>query len=1821
MPTPEQIERMRQRNRARRESGVDLGGVDLGGVSRAIARKLPSGNQTIPTPLGPLKMDDFDVLKPVVKPVADRLMNTWRKQSSNFIQDDLELREVAEERGIGASVLHQMKQLGHRAGVLEDPSLDTELGSRVNLAFEEQEKDLGRNLTLSEKYDIERDFQDEAAPWLAERQQIGPVSFSNRMFIEGPAEAAGIAAEIGLTGGLATAGRGFGKGMAAYYAGQQGVKAGAGRAVGRGVAMALKLPAEIDSLAGAVMSVGGRAAFRIGKQPFRPVIGATRLSSRAVKSVVNRFRARAIDQYGEGSKELIDQTGRQLGEQLADSGMWLPMNLYDEAARPLSSFEHYADEAIDGFRGRDAAKVWPQERNILNIASPEVVTQAEIRGARTQRGVGKIKAFIEDAANAVSEFQILGRKPLQRVAKYDPAELPEEVGLGRIGKAIGDKIRAWDDKAATAMDAYKASSTERTRFLVSLLLSNKVFTVNRGGVALRNVAKIFDNDPNAALESGALLENLVRGSTGEVLAGGKVPQGNLTLSKGILDAGEGFTDDMGSGVLVSNNYVGPTALYRNPITNQTERIGLDLDPGFGDVVERLGLYSRKLAGIHMELPKGAGQSLGKETITALEALQEIAEIAAKMEDQLGRLGVKVHTARGVHYRVIDGINAGSPVFPRGVLGKVERGALPNSQITPEVTVTTKKGPAGLGISSESVYARDYLSQAEGMAAERWYIHPADAIGDRADFVTGRIRDDYVGKYIVQQAEKHNVRFGTVRELLGDRYTQFEESFKRLQKQIGYNQRRAISRLAARTVYVPKAKASIAEMDEAVRSLEQAITLDPRLRDDALTDLVSLMQKWFEHLDKRLDIDLAKITRSIFREGEDAAQLKQFKDLKADLIKQRNILKEEVTDRMAQLNGVGLEGHFFPVRFRDSIYKATEEGRKLRQAPGGLAMVNTLMRMFGATGDMSAIGIQGNVAIFSDAAQMALESGKKLVGGGADMRINRTGNGFTAATASMQAITNDGANIVAEHMWRRHHIALQEGVLTPEQWAQKGLAILEHAPDMYVGKGIFRVPGIRRFDRSFTHFGNMMRHSIADSELKLMMASKGKTAQQLMDSGELEAIATAANLMTGIGKRGYMGDVGQLLFFAPRFMHARMAFARDAMMGILPGTNKTAQRRMAKQYMARFIGTASTLTFAINEAQGHPTDINPFLRDQSTGRWYFNPNFMRIHVGQLDISLFGPWDSFLRIVAVPGFLLANGYGAWKDDVDYGKMEIFKDLRRIISAPITTTGLNVLLGEDAMGQRTVGEDSGFLNSRFDSKTLGTVLSNFVPFAWDELVTGDTAQGGALYEKFGEGLMQTARGDLAGGAGAMTTAGAQVALNIIGAKSSYESVGETLNRVHAELLALGPDDPRLRADFGVGPENGNRMTEEEYASWWGDAGKKWYENVIGSGGSWDIELSFSNAFSNETPSWDRVASDIQNNMRRRLDEGGFSEVMTADEMLKIEKNVKERVEKSAAEYSRYKVEKDALEADEVAALRKAEDEFIAGGAEDFGAYMKTVRATRKAYSEKRRALTDEKVGKYKGVTELFNYANATALGNLSTYDADVYHHAQASYYEYLYEDTRMPDGTVIPSIVDDDTSIVDWDLREQKMGLWASAMREKYPNLREDQIARYRMRIEQSTKREAPPIARMLLEGQDYISQTKISEDGRTYYELEKNAIQNAMRYTNTKTPMVQAQKIHTQWKNASKPNKVMLEASHGWLKLVSPLERQETARAFRNDTRIEGILVLLGKRGSYQNLQTARAREVYSIWTRHLTTGGPHLEGDKLQHFVADVINGEDLSAYR
>ena len=77
---------------------------------------------------------------------------------------------------------------------------------------------------------------------------------------------------------------------------------------------------------------------------------------------------------------------------------------------------------------------------------------------------------------------------------------------------------------------------------------------------------------------------------------------------------------------------------------------------------------------------------------------------------------------------------------------------------------------------------------------------------------------------------------------------------------------------------------------------------------------------------------------------------------------------------------------------------------------------------------------------------------------------------------------------------------------------------------------------------FTHYGNVLRHGIADVEVQLLMAQTGKTAQQLLDDGSVAQIAAFANVFTGVGRRRYGGNAAQFLLFAPRYFHARLKVA-------------------------------------------------------------------------------------------------------------------------------------------------------------------------------------------------------------------------------------------------------------------------------------------------------------------------------------------------------------------------------------------------------------------------------------------------------------------------------------------------------------------------------------------------------------------------------------------------------------------------------------------------------------------------------------------------------
>ena len=204
-------------------------------------------------------------------------------------------------------------------------------------------------------------------------------------------------------------------------------------------------------------------------------------------------------------------------------------------------------------------------------------------------------------------------------------------------------------------------------------------------------------------------------------------------------------------------------------------------------------------------------------------------------------------------------------------------------------------------------------------------------------------------------------------------------------------------------------------------------------------------------------------------------------------------RADVLRGKGQLGGMqlGLEGVYFPHIFRNAIMNAAEASLQRGVPPGGLAAINAILRMFGATGDASAIGIQGSAALFNDLGRVTRVT-RLAPGGATEMKINRQSDSWKAFTSSLKAWTSDGPDIVGEYFYMAERSAISNGLLTPDEWATAGLGILANAPDLYVTSVGRKIPGLSRFDRMFTQYGNVLRHGIADAELQVLMATTGKT---------------------------------------------------------------------------------------------------------------------------------------------------------------------------------------------------------------------------------------------------------------------------------------------------------------------------------------------------------------------------------------------------------------------------------------------------------------------------------------------------------------------------------------------------------------------------------------------------------------------------------------------------------------------------------------------------------------------------------------------------------
>jgi hypothetical protein len=287
-------------------------------------------------------------------------------------------------------------------------------------------------------------------------------------------------------------------------------------------------------------------------------------------------------------------------------------------------------------------------------------------------------------------------------------------------------------------------------------------------------------------------------------------------------------------------------------------------------------------------------------------------------------------------------------------------------------------------------------------------------------------------------------------------------------------------------------------------------------------------------------------------------------------------------------------------------------------------VNKLYRAIKSTYDLSAIGIHGSLAIFRTPTNWA-----------------------PAAKLSFKALTSkDPVNVADQMIIKFNEGARAQQMLTSDIWASQGLriggtdievAVPGAARLMESQRKVLRYPaaGLQRSNIAFGAFGDGLRLNWAQDMLRRELG-QGRTIKQLMDSGELRDIAQIANKMTGWSEGRFAGDIGEMLFFAPRFLQARLETLGLAFSGLVktsaPGRGllgtqaRSIQEREAMSAIVRLVGWGAMATELLNLASDHETDRRPIVN----GR--INPNFYTIRFGGQDFSLFGPQVGLLTAMA-------------------------------------------------------------------------------------------------------------------------------------------------------------------------------------------------------------------------------------------------------------------------------------------------------------------------------------------------------------------------------------------------------------------------------------------------------------------------------------------------------------------------------------------------------------------------------------------------------------
>lgn len=496
-----------------------------------------------------------------------------------------------------------------------------------------------------------------------------------------------------------------------------------------------------------------------------------------------------------------------------------------------------------------------------------------------------------------------------------------------------------------------------------------------------------------------------------------------------------------------------------------------------------------------------------------------------------------------------------------------------------VKITSGRTGAARGYEKPAVFD----SQAEGVAAGYEYAPIHDVISRHITAVGNRVLDTHVSNY-----------FKTLTDETG--------------KLIGETPKMRMER---------KNPELVERMDSLKKNLTRLKNLEKTLSDRQQATIESwLHDPNYESIDAlfyELSTDINPTVQRGRNAGADRKEIRRLLNTtKAEIV----ALRPDYNDAMARAkvtprdqSALGLprmEGWTFPDEIASTVnVLMNKEGPtkgRLKPAVDAFNAFSNIYRGMRATLDNSAIGIQG------------------LLGLGANPKAYKD-----ALVVNAKAWGLNGEKALGSYINDVNSRSAQNGRLTVQDWTNNGLHISGGEHEFSIGQGITPrlsdVPGIRQANRAFGYFGDALRIGWADGELARQMQKR--SLKEIQNSGDLAKIAESANAMTGWVPSKTFGSVGEIVFFAPRWLQSQLTTIAKASAGLRP--DATLDQRMARQAMLRFIGGATMMTFAINEALGNDTDARPIVNGKR------NSDFMRIAYGERKYSLLGPWDSLLGAI--------------------------------------------------------------------------------------------------------------------------------------------------------------------------------------------------------------------------------------------------------------------------------------------------------------------------------------------------------------------------------------------------------------------------------------------------------------------------------------------------------------------------------------------------------------------------------------------------------------